>query len=557
MSIDDAIRKTSEPGPQEPPAEPSEGQAQARSSTRPEQSRPGPAQPGQTKPEPFPAEQFQPEQFPAEQLQPEPMQDARDEAAASDDTVTRLLCAATYLRESFADAVVGDLVRPTLTAMAPLWKVDALRLVQHARRARAARRLRDRWLVAVLVCLLLTALIGFRARWTDGMSAGALAVLGLLLLVWAYVCAVALIARQYLGARQAAVAAAYGPDDTSPHVEPPLLEQALVDLNHANVVFFEADSSPFLGSGDRVHHWQLTIDLSRGLVGNGNGHGGREHKRPDPFTGAQLQEFLLRRVPDMVDPRPAAGHRLHVRGGSTAPVVDLFRSGPVSPDPIEALRLRRPVPHVPEQVVSRYLHDPNEAVRVYTFFQHSAWGGQIVVTLFVRAYVSNQTLFVEGVVHALRPLTRRFYEVRGVSQRPAVELLTALRQARVNAMSLLFTSPARVWRSLQNPLRPAELRRIDREVTGRRDLDFGARTSLRERAATYYDSIDHFPAIDERMYHQIFNRRVLECIGEFLASKNVDITEFARQQSLIVAQTVNLGGVEGALINSAGVNVGG
>jgi hypothetical protein len=381
------------------------------------------------------------------------------------------------------------------------------------------------------------------------MSPAGIALLTILLLLWVYCCAVVLIARQYLDARQAALAAAYGPDDTAENVEPPSLDLALKDLNRANVVFFEAEASPFLGSGDLVDHWVLTTDLSKGLVSTGPRQR-REHKQPDPFTGAELQEFLLTAVPEVVHPRPTSGHRLHVRGGSTAPLVELFRSGPTEANPIEAMRLRRPVPWVPESVIQRYLHESTEAARVYTFFQHSAWGGQIVVTLFVRAYVSNRTLFVEGLVYALRPLTRRFYEVRGLSQRPVVELSVALQQARAHALALLFTSPARVWRSLQNPMRPAESRRIEREITGRRDLDFGAHQSLRERAATYYDNIDHFPAIDERMYHQIFNRRVLERIGEFLASKNVDITEFARQQAVIVNRTVNIGDVYGAMINS-------
>lgn len=468
----------------------------------------------------------------------------------ADDLVTRLLCATSYLTESFADAVAGALIRPTLVAMAPLWQVDAFRLVQHARRARAARRARDRWLAALLGCLLLTVLVAMQLVRTHQMSAVGVVLLAVLLSVWLYGCAVALLARQYLGARRAALAAAYGPDDTDEHMEPASLELALKDLNAANVVFFEADASPFLGSGNLVDHWVMTTDLSKGLVSTGTHHRGREHKQPDAFTGADLQEYLLKTVPELVQPRPAAGHRLHVRGGSTAPMVELFRYGPTVASPIEAMRLRRPMPWVPEQVIQRHLHDSTEAARVYTFFQHSAWGGQIVITLFVRAYVSNRTLFVEGLVYALRPLTRRFYEVRGVSERPLVELLGAVRQARANALSLMFTSPVRVWRALQNPLRPAELRRIDREVTGRRDLDFGAHQSLREQAATYYDNIDHFPAIDERMYHQIFNRRVLECIGEYLASKNVDTTEFTRQQTAIVNRTVNLGEVYGAMVNS-------
>ena len=39
------------------------------------------------------------------------------------------------------------------------------------------------------------------------------------------------------------------------------------------------------------------------------------------------------------------------------------------------------------------------------------------------------------------------------------------------------------------------------------------------------------------MYYQIFNRRVLECIGEFLQAKGVDLTEFRIQQDLILLRT--------------------
>jgi len=481
-----------------------------------------------------------------------------------DDLVTRLLCAATYLRDSFADAVARDLLWPSLVAMGPLWQVDASRLLQHARRARAARRARDRRLAAVVGCLLLTVLVWGGLSLSHPMNPIAGAILALLLLGWAYCCAVALTARHYLAARRAALAAFYDPDDTEPDIEPPSLDLALKELNQANVVFAEAESSPFLGSGSEIDHWALTIDLSRGSTGSSTSagavvpgsrshqreHSQREHKQPDAFTGADLQEYLMTAVPEVVQPRPASGHRLHVRGGTTAPIVDLFRSGPLVPDLIDAMRFRRPVTRVSPEVIQRYLNEPNEAARVYTYFQHSAWGGQVVITLFVRALVSNRTLFVEGRVYALRPLVGRFYEVRGLSQRRWVELSQVLRQARANALALLVASPNRVRRAMQNPLRPIEVRRIDREIHGRRDLDFGANHTLREQFAAHFDPGDHFPAMDERMYHQIFNRRVLECIGEFLAAKNIDTVEFAHQQASIVNRAVYLGDLYGPLNRS-------
>jgi hypothetical protein len=62
---------------------------------------------------------------------------------------------------------------------------------------------------------------------------------------------------------------------------------------------------------------------------------------------------------------------------------------------------------------------------------------------------------------------------------------------------------------------------------------------VREEAASD-DLADHFASIDEQMHHQIFNRRVLECIGEFLQSRGVELSEFRIQQNLIILRTVAL-----------------
>jgi len=493
---------------------------------------------------------------PSSAEQPQPGPEPPDPGAPGvppDDLVTRLLSAASYLRESFADAVARDLLWPSLVAMAPLWQVDARRLLQHARRARTARRLRDRRLAAVVGGLALTVLVWAGLSWSHPMPPLLSAVLAILLLVWVYGCAVAVTAQQYLAARRAAVAAAYEPDDTDDHLASASLDLAMSELNQANVVFAEAQSSLFLGSGAEVDQWELTIDLSRGQVHPGGRGPGREHKQPEPFTGADLQEYLRHAVPEVVQPRPASGHRLHVRGGTTAPVVELLRSGPVDADLVDAMRFRRPTTRVAPEVIGKYLAEPSEVARVYTFFQHSAWGGQVVITLFVSARVSNRTLFVEGRVYALRPLTASFYDVRGVSQRRWVELAAVLRRARRNALPLLVASPGRVWRARQAPMRPIDVRRLEREIVARRDLDFGANHSLREQFAARYDDGDHFPAVDERMYHQIFNRRVLECIGEFLVGRNIDTVEFTHQQASIVNRAVYRGDPYGPLNRSGQV----
>jgi hypothetical protein len=232
-----------------------------------------------------------------------------------------------------------------------------------------------------------------------------------------------------------------------------------------------------------------------------------------------------------------AGHRLYVRGGSNAISVPLFREGPTKPDRIDALNFRRPVSRVPEDVVQHYLHEQDEGARTYTYLTHSAWGGQVVVTLFVRAFVSNQTLFVEGLVYALRPLNRQFYAVRGLPTDRRAEASSLFKGALSQAFPEIFKAPFRLLQTFLGQRAEATASAaIEEEIEGRRDIDFGALSSLRERVSNF-NLADQFAAMDERMYYQIFNRRAMECIGAYLESKHVDLAEFEAQAGAIIGNT--------------------
>jgi len=461
-----------------------------------------------------------------------------------DDLVTRLLSAQVYMRDSFADRVNSELIHPTRAALPPLWHVDAVQLARHAAQARRYRRSRDIGLVSTLgYCLLAgtTVLVLFLASVLGLKQAIAI---WAVLWVWAYIVSVRLVYAQSIAARRAAVAVIYDPASVQPDPLPrPATEQNLADLNKANVVLFRGESSPFVGSGVNIDNWHLTIDISaRQATAHDRGsatsvdYAGRPVS-PDDITGGDLQEWMLARMPQRITPLPDAGNRLYVRGGSNAISVPVFRSGPVPPDRVDALNFRRPVSRVPEDVIHHYLHDQNEGARTYTYFQHSAWGGQVVVTLFVRAFVSNQTLFIEGLVYALRPLNQHFYSVRGLPTDRRTEVSTLFREALSESFSQLFQAPVRLMNSYWSGRADATVSATrEAEIEGRRDIDFGALSSLRERVANY-NLADQFAAMDERMYYQIFNRRAMESIKGFLDSKHVDLAEFNGQAGSIVGNT--------------------
>ena len=461
-----------------------------------------------------------------------------------DDLVTRLLSAQVYMRDSFADRVNSELVHPTRAALPPLWQVDAVQLARHAAQARRYRRSRDVGLAStlgyvalagfVVLALFVVSVLGFRQAFA----------IWVVLWVWAYIVSVRLVYGQSLAARRAAVGVIYDPASVQPDPLPrPATEQNLADLNNANVVLFRGESSPFVGSGVNIDNWHLTIDISaRQPTAHDRGsatsvdYAGRP-VAPDEITGGDLQEWMLAKMPQRITPQPAAGNRLYVRGGSNAISVPVFRSGPVPPDRIDALNFRRPVSRVSDDVIQHYLHEQDEGARTYTYFQHSAWGGQVVVTLFVRAFVSNQTLFIEGLVYALRPLNQQFYSVRGLPTDRRTEVSTLFKEALSESFSQLWQAPVRLLNGYFAGRADATAAAArEAEIEGRRDIDFGSLASLRERVANY-NLADQFAAMDERMYYQIFNRRAMESIKGFLDSKHVDLAEFNGQAGSIVGNT--------------------
>ncbi len=447
-------------------------------------------------------------------------------SAPPDDLVTRLLSAACYLYDDIADSAEHAFLTPTRRAFSPNWQVDVVALARHAARARKLRTDRDAWLNREIWYVGGTLVLGLLLTFSGVLSLFQFVLVILFLAFWAYVVAVGIVFYQLRTARRAAVDAVLNPGANPP---PPLrsftAEEALRDLNHCNAILYRADSPPFVGSGVKLDGWQITIDISR-----------RTEPEFEPVTGTDLQAALLELLPGKISPRPSGAHRLYVRGGASALGVELYRNGPVEPELEETLNFRRPVPVISPAQLRQYFGRRDETVRVYTCFQQSSWGGQVVVSLFVRAHVANETLFIEGQVYALRPLHEELYEAQSLPLGTSAELSALGPIAFGTASALLLNAPSVVMKNHRAArLYAANAAEADAEIASRTDVDFGAVRSVREQV-TNFDLADHFAAADEELYYQVFTRRTMECIDVFLRSRGVDPTEFAGQSAAIISQ---------------------
>jgi len=116
-----------------------------------------------------------------------------------------------------------------------------------------------------------------------------------------------------------------------------------------------------------------------------------------------------------------------------------------------------------------------------------------------------------------------------------------------------------LWRrhSRRAAERDAVRRRTNRELagsSGRTIVDYGARTSIRELAASE-DPHHFFQSVDQDKYTKIIERRVTDFIIDFLRVRNVDVGEFeTRQQVVLNYGIMQTGG--GQIVNSGSMAAG-
>jgi hypothetical protein len=441
------------------------------------------------------------------------------------DVVTRMLCSTVHLKGAFADYVLDNLVDPTHRAMAPNWNIDTPTLVRHAQQARDRRTLRDTWLLAVFAVALCSYLVIIGLTATGRMPILVFLALFALITVAAYATAFRIVWWHYALIHQSSIAA-IGIKGVAAEEPPPLdpqIEESLWAADHANAILFSGPS-PFVGSGELIDRWTVTVD-----VGTGAKLQDGSRAVPERFDNLELQEALTVAIPKAIGPDPVVGKRLYVVGGHALSVGGLFRSGPVPEDGEAVVRFRRPVPMIPDATVKRFMREPHVSARPYTFYELTAWDGQVVVTLFVRVLVTYPSLFVEMAVCALRPPQARYGEVGTIRLGPGVHRWPVFNSVLPMTWPLLIGSPRRQWRLMRGK-RTYRLALKDLELTlkERFDVNFSAGPSLREEVARG-DNPLHFGFVDEEMFYRMFNQASMDCLRQWLSERKIDLTDFDRQ----------------------------
>ena len=323
---------------------------------------------------------------------------------------------------------------------------------------------------------------------------------------------------------------------TAPPVDTEL-EHRLEEVMAANVVVFSG-GDPFDGWGAELGKgWQVSIDATR--------PGTDQHGKPrpvTPFEPADLHKAMTLAVRGAGIPDLAVHNRLFVRGTAADHVPGLV------PDPMD-----RPASVVAPALIRKGIDQPQPDVRTYLCIEKTAWGGELVVTLYVRVAQIRGDLFIECHAYLLLPLRLGLTAVDHTPTDAFRMLWASFAAAAKATLPTLRSCVADLSREALKDFRHKRQRRADMRTARRKmPLDRGAEVSLRALAADD-ERVFTFAYTDEEMHLNALQRRVLDAIHDFLDQHGIDTTAFRKKQTNIVNNnTYTIGNV-----NSTNTQIGG
>jgi hypothetical protein len=439
------------------------------------------------------------------------------------DSATRYLCHAMHLSEGPLEFVLNAVIHSPLRARCPAFGVNLLAVARHAALAERRRNAQVTafWVIRLLLVLavLLAVALG---------SGAVLAVIPLsLAAAWGVL---------FWRTRADRISAVSAITDRRPPQDQaaPLaadVEQQLTDLRQTNVlVYANGQGDPFVGSGIRLDRFQLRpIDVTRpdpSQAGRGPG--------TTPFTAVELHHYLATKMPAQGFRDLRAQNRLYVRGDYADKLPWLV------PDKFAA-----PVAHAPSDWVRSGVERPAQLARTYICLEHVISGGDLVISMYVRAWLEHDLLSVERLVYFLPPLHNDYRPTRQLMASGALGATRdGVREATLRVLPVL----AGRHRSLIR--QSGIIRKLHRaEAESRRQIknglqhDYGAITSLREAAAAY-DTREHFQESDVLDSANRLGLRLMNCIAEFLKDHGVDTADFHNQVQHINNSINNIGMVQ-------------
>ncbi|MGH2943181.1 MAG: hypothetical protein ACRDLN_10480 [Solirubrobacteraceae bacterium] len=431
-------------------------------------------------------------------------------AAASWTEATRLLCMAAYTDATFAQDVLEELVEEEHRAIHVPPGVDVAPVVRHCCAAHDRKMLRDRLLALdVVLSIVLTAIMG--GLW----------------LVIGFAVAWVVVACDFCTARYGIAGKGLGRNAFDPAAAPEPDAAALARVEElagrqgGNVTVYSG-FLPFAGAGIDLGGWSFVVDLRKGR------EAAERRLTPKPVRPSDLYEGVEHALRDLRMENLTIEDRAYVNGTDVRgdPVLLPAITGP-------------PTTSIGEAQMQSLVHGSTRRIRHYMCARVTDWGGELVLSLFVRFGVANGRLFCERSGFLLPSLKPELQRGDGVA--PELELLDVLRLA----WRSLLATPVLSLRSLWVVLRPLGrhrrrarlLKRIKRDAF----FDYGAGENVLDRVRST-DYARYFQKLDTEKYTKVLERAILDAIVEVLDAHDVETGELVERRTTIINNGVMVRG---------------
>jgi hypothetical protein len=199
----------------------------------------------------------------------------------------------------------------------------------------------------------------------------------------------------------------------------------------------------------------------------------------------------------------------------------------------------RPFQHLPQDLAAAYSRSSDRQVRHYKWIRIEDWGGELVVSYFLRCARVGESLFVETRQFLMAPLANQYRIIDSLPECGAALHLTCLLKSLVAGAAMLVAAPflvliaaldALAKRLAANRRRTGRLRRTMQRLAHH---NYGAVTSLRASLAQS-NFLHYFQQSDANLYRKVLERKLLDIIITFLDAHDIDTSEIKERQTTIL-----------------------
>lgn len=425
--------------------------------------------------------------------------------------MTRFLCTAAHTDDRYSRRVIEEVVAHPHRAVVPSPGVDTGIVLRHCFAARRRQNIRD-GLISVMVVSIVPVILDYHRL--DGL----LYILIFVVLAGAVAFTDRWISRYRVTRQLTSERFDPGRGPWLTAAEQSRLAQAQA-AEEGNVSVY-GTYSPFAGSGFSRGGWSLAVNLGRGK----ESPDGQGRLKPVPFEIDELYQEVRHDIGELGLTDLSIENRLLVDGQKIRDDSDFL------PD-----RGGRPVPGIPVDSLRGYSREPVLHHRPYQCVRLQAWDGDLVLSVFVNFTKRGAGLFAEAQHYLLAPLRPGYRQADRLASWSLPQRLRAeLRSAPAAVTGTVLRAPFRTIRLLfATGLRWRAERSVMRRIATEPEYNFGAVTSVRELAQSR-SYRKYFQQVDRDLNAKLIDRQVLDTIMDFLDDRNIDISQFEDQRSMIL-----------------------